>query len=55
MKICRMKKSIWLLIACVAVSPGMFASAVVSPEAFENPPNEYRITQYQLTPNTLKT
>tara|TARA_B110000483_G_scaffold8430_1_gene9993 strand:+ start:3288 stop:5549 length:2262 start_codon:yes stop_codon:yes gene_type:complete len=27
----------------------------ISAEMFKNPPNEYRITQYQLTPQTLKT
>lgn len=27
----------------------------VTAATFKNPPNEYRITQYQLTPNTLKT
>ena len=26
----------------------------IEAEAFKNPPNEYRITQYQLTPQTLK-
>jgi hypothetical protein len=28
---------------------------IIDSEAFKNPPNEYRITQYQLTPQTLKT
>jgi len=30
------------------------AGNLIDREAFENPPNEYRITQYQLTPGTLK-
>ena len=44
-----MKKALIGLVLCCV---GMNARAVTE-EAFKNPPNEYRLTQYQLTPKTL--
>ncbi len=47
-----MKKTFWLLVlCCVGISA---RGGTITAETFENPPNEYRITQYQLTPQTLK-
>ncbi len=54
-----LSKGMFDLCACFALMNSHMATAGdfssdLSAEAFENPPNEYRITQYQLTPNTLK-
>ena len=45
-----------LLAAVIALqfSVNMTASAGVSAETFKNPPNEFRLIQYQLTPKSLK-
>jgi hypothetical protein len=45
-----------VLIASFLVIPSLHISAqtTINAEDFKNPPNEYRITQYQLTPETLK-
>ena len=46
---------LFLFAACVALLNTNVANADgLTPETFKNPPNEYRVTQYQLTPGTLK-
>lgn len=53
-------KGILVLLLCFLLIFSMRISAqstdvkTIDTEAFKNPPNEYRITQYQLTPQTLK-
>ena len=44
----------FLLIFGVRISAQSTDVKPIDAEAFKNPPNEYRITQYQLTPQTLK-
>jgi len=46
----------FVLIASFLVITSLHISAqtTINAEDFKNPPNEYRITQYQLTPQTLK-
>ena len=46
----------FLLMASFLVITNLHISAqtTINAEDFKNPPNEYRITQYQLTPQTLK-
>ncbi|MDH3712189.1 MAG: hypothetical protein OER04_20040, partial [Cyclobacteriaceae bacterium] len=47
--------SFWFLsIFSLGVSAQTTSLKPVDAEAFKKPPNEYRITQYQLTPQTLK-
>ena len=46
-----------MLFVCLSFISSAIADdqgGIVSAETFENPPNEYRITQYQLTPQTLE-
>ena len=49
---------LWVAVAILSLlSIPVFAQdaeGIIDREAFENPSNEYRITQYQLTPQTLK-
>lgn len=44
----------FLLIFSMRISAQSTDVKTIDTEAFKNPPNEYRITQYQLTPQTLK-
>ena len=51
--------NLWIAVAILSIySTGISAQNAdfntIDTEMFENPPNEYRITQYQLTPATLK-
>ena len=55
----KIKINFWMLVAILSLlSQGISAQnadeKTIDAEAFKNPPNEYRITQYQLTPQTLK-
>ncbi|VGO14028.1 hypothetical protein PDESU_02585 [Pontiella desulfatans] len=45
------KKFIWTVLCGLGMSSGGMA---VTEETFKNPPNDYRITQYQLTSQTLE-
>jgi|TARA_B110000091_G_scaffold70380_1_gene77507 hypothetical protein len=55
----KIKINFWMLVAILSLlSQGISAQnadeKTIDAEAFKNPPNEYRVTQYQLTPQTLK-
>jgi hypothetical protein len=59
MKKIKIKGNLWLLVAilsllCQGISAQNADEKTIDAEDFKNPPNEYRITQYQLTPQTLK-
>ena len=58
MKTKTLHRSLWTAVAILSLInirvSGQNAGNIIEREAFENPSNEYRITQYQLTPQTLK-
>jgi hypothetical protein len=52
-------RNLWIVLAILFVSSLRISAQntdfkTIDAETFKNPPNDYRITQYQLTPQTLK-
>jgi hypothetical protein len=59
MKKINMQGKLWMVVAILSLFSMRISAQntdlkTIDAETFKNPPNEYRITQYQLTPGTLK-
>ncbi len=59
MKKIKILRNVWMMVVILSlfslhISAQSTGFNTIDAEAFKNPPNEYRITQYQLTPQTLK-